>query len=218
MKRLALFAVLFIVACSEPLPEPPAQTATAIAAEATATVDAWIASYYATQVVPTPTPLPATATVLAAERLLNAEQFKLNVFNANRILDLTRTPLASPNPATVAAVLTASARSTAQADLYDKWGQGQIVIATITPVPLPTVTPTPAEVCALVDLNSASVEEIAALPANIDGDRLGTNRAQLINGYRSQNVIYFLDDLLGIGGIGPKTLAAIRESECTSQR
>lgn len=175
--------------------------------------------------LPSPAPVPAaTATANAALEYLRTEAVAYNVREAERRLDLTRTPLASPGPATVAAAIATTERIKAEADFYEKWRAGQVVVATVTPVPLPTVTPvpvatpTPVEVCALVDLNSASTKAIAELPADSLGRRLGLERAGWIEAYRDQNPIILLDDLLGIAGIGPRTVAAIRASECTLQR
>ena len=216
MKRLALTLALGLIlaqlACSEPPPEPLWQTAT---------------SHWATVLAPTPSPAPvpdATATANAALEYLQAEAVAYNVREAERRLNLTRTPVVTPNPATVAAAIATTERIKAEQDFFEKWRIGQLIVATVTPMPLPTVTPlpvatsTPVEVCALVDLNSATIEVMAGLPADSLGRRLGIERAGWIEAYRAQNTVYFLDDLLGIAGIGPRTIAAMRESECTLQR
>ena len=218
MKRFAILAVLLIAACSEPLPDPPFQTATAVSAAATATVDAWVRGYYATQISPAQTPMPATATSLAAEAFLADARRRENVNAVGTLITRTQTPIAFITPDVVIDINATATRT------VEKWLLGQIVVVTVTPVPLPTavptptVTPVPAEVPPLIDLNSASIQEIADLPADSLGRRLGLDRAQWIEAYRSQNVIYFLDDLLGIAGIGPRTVAALRGCECTVQR
>ena len=62
-----------------------------------------------------------------------------------------------------------------------------------------------------IDLNTATLEEIAALPAT----RLGKKKAALVKALQPN--ITKLDDLLPIMGIGPTNIAAIRASKRTVQ-
>lgn len=61
-----------------------------------------------------------------------------------------------------------------------------------------------AERVTLVDLNHASVEELAALPG------IGPSRAERIVAYRTRAPFQRVEDVLRVEGIGPKTLDGIR--------
>jgi hypothetical protein len=81
--------------------------------------------------------------------------------------------------------------------------------APVPPPPPPTIPPvtfTP------IDLNTASMEEIAALPATV----LGKKKAALVKAMQPN--IGKLDDLLPLIGIGPSNVAAIRASGRTVQK
>jgi len=66
-----------------------------------------------------------------------------------------------------------------------------------------------AKLIAKLDLNSANIEELQTL------DRIGPVLAKKIVLYRDQNGAFnSVDDLLRINGVGPKTLARIRDHVC----
>ncbi|GBE03431.1 comE operon protein 1 [bacterium BMS3Abin09] len=59
---------------------------------------------------------------------------------------------------------------------------------------------------AVIDLNAATVKELAALPG------VGKKRAQAIVTYRTENGKFeSIDEIMKIDGIGKKTLTKIRE-------
>lgn len=204
MKRLIiLFAVLAFAACRS----PEENASTVVALQETAV------THWATQTAPTPFPLPLTATVKA---------YIDNAWATALAPTPTQVP---PNPAQEAAAATTAAYRFAEQtaviqarQLFADYAAGKIIIATVTPLPLPTVAPTPVELPQLIDLNTASAFQIAALPGNIRGDKLGLERALRILDYRERTGgIFTLDELDAVEGIGPAIIAAVRACECTTQ-
>ena len=91
-------------------------------------------------------------------------------------------------------------------------GHVTFVQATATPAPSqPPVQPTAAP--RLVDLNTATVDEIALLPGDAYGQPLGPYVANSIVRYRPYAT---LEDLSRAPGVFPETIAALRACQCVA--
>lgn len=240
MKRLALLLIATLIAlaaCRSPEEAALWETVTTHWATQTAptpsplpltaTVKAYLDNQWATALAPTPAPGPATTISLTAEAILDAEQRRQNVLTAGRYLDLTRTPIVTPNPATVTAVIATTeaykkdqTRATVEAAFWDR--NSQFVLVTVTPEPLPS--PVPAGTCSpfppgfKLDLNTASVTDLMILPASVTCSVLGFTRAEaLFLWLHARPAIINLSELDAAPGIGPGIITALRGCSCTTQ-